>query len=281
MLLHSVLIFLVFTVQIGEAISGEIVLNGAYLGKNLFIRNTFSSQQGSFCITAIYVNGVRLPDLPKSSAIQIDLSKHPLYSKIEVKIQHHDDCVPVVINPEVIMQMREFGFLFSQVDDNSINWITAGESPEGIFLIEKMKWEGWEVVDSIPGKGQMDNNQYSIGAWHYSGDNLYRLIYRSSNAGMVISEEINFYSLLPLIKVAPSEKVEDYISLSRDTDYQIFDEHDKLVLKGFGGDIDVTSLPYGNFTLIIENEPVNFYRLEPEPIPRIRRKRKKNDEKSN
>jgi len=98
---------------------------------------------------------------------------------------------------------------------------------------------------------------------------------------MVISEEINFYSLLPLIKVAPNEKVEDYISLSRDTDYQIFDEHDKLVLKGFGGDIDVTSLPYGNFTLIIENEPLNFYRLEPEPIPRIRRKRKKNDEKNN
>ena len=123
----------------------------------------------------------------------------------------------------------------------------------------------------------MDNNQYSVEVRHYSGDNLFRLIYIDVNGRETLSEEMYFYSLLPPISIDPGEKVDNWISLSRDTDYQIFNEEDELIMKGFGDEINVSSLPYGNFEIIIENEPFCFYRLKPEPIPRIRRKKNKEE----
>ena len=273
-------IFLLWSTVImtgAAASAGEIIIKGTYLGKNLFVRNPFSTQNTSFCITDIYLNNARLPNLPRSSAIQIDLSEFALYADIEIRILHNDDCLPIIINPEAIQQMKEFGFLFLQIDDNSINWITAGEMPQGMFLIEKMKLEGWEMEDSVKGKGEMDNNQYSVEVRHYSGDNLFRLIYIDVNGRETLSEEMNFYSLLPPISIDPGEKVDNWISLSRETDYQIFNEEEELIMKGFGDEINVSSLPYGNFEIIIENEPFGFYRLKPEPIPRIRRKKNKEE----
>ena len=150
----------------------------------------------------------------------------------------------------------------------------------GVFMIEKMKLEGWDVEDSVKGKGEMDNNQYSVEVLHYSGDNIYRLIYIDVNGRETRSEEMNFYSLLPPIRIDPGEKVDKWIYLSRETDYQIFNEEDELVMKGFDDDINVSSLPYGNFEIIIENEPFAFYRLKPDPIPRIRKKKKKGENKT-
>lgn len=255
--------------------AGEITLKGVYLGKNIFVRNPYLSESKTFCITNIYVNGSELYNLPKSSAIQIDLKGFSFKDPVEIRVVHKDNCLPVFINPNAITNNRGFDFLFTQIDDNSINWITAGESPGGYFIIEKEKWTGWQRVDSVVCKGQIDNNQYSLEAHHYSGDNTYRVVFHNAIEEISISEEMIFYSLLNPITLYPTDKVIDLISLSRPTDYEIYDEYNKLVMKGFGEEIIVDALPYAEYTIIIENEPITFDKPKPEII---RRKRsKKND----
>jgi len=261
-----------------RAISGEIILSGVYQGKNLFIRNPYMPDQKKFCITQIFVNDIALNNLPRSSAIQIDLGHLMHNDPVTIKVVHFDECIPVVVNPEVIRKARDFEFLFTQVDDNSINWITTGETPRGTFELEKLKWEGWLKTKDILAKGEMDYNQYSIDAGHYSGDNTYRIIYKNSEGETYAGEEVSFYSLLEPIIMYPGERVYEWISLSRDTDWEIYNDYDSLQFKGYGSEINVTSLEYSDFYIIIEDEPLRFYRPKPEIIPRKKKKKKVNNE---
>ncbi len=254
-------------------LAGEINLSGSYLGKNVFVRNPLDPTTSNYCVTTIFLNGRELTNLPRASAIQIDLSGFNLNDEILIRVIHKEGCTPSFINPGVITNKRGFEFLFTQVDDNSINWITTGETPDGYFEVMKMKWKGWQKIDSVRGKGQIDNNQYSLEADHYSGDNQYHLIFHNQTDSYE-SEEINFYSLLKPITFFPVNKVIDLISLSRPTDYEIYDESGELVLTGYGEYIDVDHLAYEEFTIIIENEPAQFYKPKPEIIRKPRRKKK-------
>ena len=264
-----------------SSFAGEIILTGVYQGRNIFVRNPYIPDQNRFCITGIFVNNFPLNNLPKTSAIQIDLSGFSLNEEITIRIVHDDSCRPLVVNPEVIKQAREFEFLYVQVDDLSINWITTGESPGGVFELEKLKWEGWEKIIQIPGKGQFDNNQYSIEAFHYTGDNSYKLTYTNKEGEKFMSEEVSFYSLLDPIVMYPGEKIYDWISLSRETDYKIYNDYDTLMIKGFGDEINVSMLDYGDFYIILEDEPVRFNRPKPEIIPRKKRKKDQESKKGN
>ena len=268
---------LLFAAQ--SVLAGEIQLSGVYQGRNLFVRNPYIPEQKTFCITQIFVNDVPLSNLPRTSAIQIELSHLQLGNSVEVRIVHLDGCTPLVVNPEVIRAARDFEFLFVQVDDNSINWITTGETPEGLFEIEKLKWVGWVKMKEIASKGQFDNNQYSIEASHYTGDNSYRLIYKNGKGQSFESEEVSFYSLLEPVIMYPGDKVYEWISLSRDTDWEIYNDYDSLQLKGFGSEINVNGLDYGDYYIILEDEPLKFTRPKPEIIPRKKRKKSKTDNK--
>lgn len=267
-----IIFLIVLCSTIGYA--GEIELTGVYLGKNLFVRNPLDPGSNSYCVTNIYVNGKELINLPRTSAIQIDLSRFSLNESIEIRVLHKDGCTPSFINPAVITNNRGFEFLFIQIDDNSINWITAGETPEGYFELEKIRWKGWQRIDSISGKGQIDNNQYSLEAAHYAGDNEYRLIFHQKQGRIYESEEVNFYSLLKPVTFFPVDKVVDLISLSRPTDYEIYNESGDLLIEGFGEYIDVDKLDYDEYTIIIENQPAEIYKPKPEIIYKPRRKRK-------
>ena len=272
------LLLSLFFLSTGQAlVAGEISLSGKYLGRNVFIRNPFLTETGAFCITEVYLNGNRLPDLPRTTAIQIDLSSLKLYEEVKIKVMHHEGCIPEFINPEVVQQDSDFQFLYVQIDDNSINWITTGEVPGGKFYIEKYKYKGWEKTDSVEAKGKIDNNQYSVTAHHYAGSNDYRLIYQAVDGAEVQGEDLNFYSSQSEVSISPPFEVIDWIELSRKTDYEVYDEQDRLLLKGFGDFLSVEHLDYGNYFIVIENEPIRIYKPEPEIIPRPRKKRKRNN----
>ena len=73
-------------------------------------------------------------------------------------------------------------------------------------------------------------------------------------------------------------EVIDWITLSRETDYEIYDENDLLMAKGFGEYINVEGLDYGTYFIVIENEPLRIYKAEPEIIPRPPKRRKKKNQ---
>jgi hypothetical protein len=250
-------------------------LSGVYRGKDIFVQNPFLSVEGSFCISYISVNDQKLIESPTTSAVKIDLSGFSIDAPVDILIRHQKGCLPKVLNPEVLNAGSVFRFMQITADDASISWVTTGEMPgDGIYVLKMLKMDGWVPLLSVKGKGNLDNNQYSIGVDHYSGDNKYRLIYTYDNEE-TLSDEFDFYSDLEPITYYPEGNVYNMISLSRVTDYVVKNYAGEVVMKGVGQDINVEPLAYGEFILILENREESFFRPEPEIIDRPRKKRKK------
>lgn len=79
--------------------AGELILEGVFDGKSIFISNPFLTSD-SFCVSSICVNGVYLTDQTLSSAFEINLNKMGLKSgePYRIVITHHDGCSPTVLS---------------------------------------------------------------------------------------------------------------------------------------------------------------------------------------
>jgi len=270
LILYSLFVFLPWFL-----LAQGININGVYRGKDVFVQNPYTNMEGAFCIDYIIVNGKTVIEQPVTSAVKVDLSGFEIDAPVSIEVYHHTGCLPKILNPEVLDEGSSFEFIQITVDNASISWVTTGEMPgQGLYLIEKLKLDGWEPIDTIRGKGNLDNNQYSIGVDHYAGDNKFKIIYRYQDE-RVESDEFEFYSDLDPISIYPENNVYDLISLSRPTDWVIKSYDGDLLLKGYGQDINVESLPYGEFILVIENTENNFFRPEPEVIDRPKKKKSK------
>lgn len=254
----------------------EILVKGVYRGRDVFVQNPYLGVEGSFCITAILVNGVTTAEEPSTSAVKVDLSKFLIDDTVAIQVLHHESCLPRILNPEVLNSGSMFEYIQLTADNASISWVTTGEKPgDGNYVLEKLKLDGWLPIAKVAGKGNLDNNQYSIGVDHYAGDNKFRLLYTYDGENEVVSDEFSFYSDMEPITYYPEDKIYDLISLSRPTDYVIKDFEGNILLKGIGQDINVESLPYGELILILENSPENFFRPQPEVIIRPKKKKGK------
>lgn len=253
----------------------QIRIDGVYRGKDLYIQNPYTNVEGSFCIAFIKVNDKRLVEEPKSSAIRLNLSRFSINDSLHIIIKHHSVCQPKVLNPEVLNAGNEFEYLQITADDAAISWVTTGELPgKGWYELFKMKLDGWVPEDSVLGKGNLDNNQYSVGVRHYAGENRFKLVYHYG-AEQVASDEFTFYSDQDPISYFPEGNVYDLITLSRPTDWVIKDYTGKIWLKGDGQDIVISNLPYGELILVIENMEETIFRPEPEIIDRPKKKSRK------
>ena len=84
-----------------ESISySEVILNGTYQGTNLFVQNPF--YENNFCAVCVAVNDSILIDSTQLqvSAFEIDLNRFGLNinDSVTIKIKHHSDCLPKVLN---------------------------------------------------------------------------------------------------------------------------------------------------------------------------------------
>ena len=239
-------------------------LEGVNRGTNLFVQNPYIPETKKYCIESVLLNG-RTQDLNlESSAMQIQLDHMALNANVLLEISYSGDCTPRVLNAHVIAPNTGFKFIQTTVDNASISWVTTGEIPkQGQMRVEKLKLDGWENIKVVPAKGNIDTNQYSQAVGHYSGDNVFRIVY-DLNGTEVVSEEFNFYSALDPISYFPVDEVYDLLSLSRITDYKIKSLDGKVVMEGIAMDINVEALEHGEYLLIIENRENTFYKPEPE-----------------
>ena len=81
----------------------RLTIKGIYHGKNLLVKNPYDSEKG-YCVTAIVVNGEVNEGIVSAAEFEIDLSKYGLKpgDEVEIMIEHAKDCVPTVLNPEVL-----------------------------------------------------------------------------------------------------------------------------------------------------------------------------------
>lgn len=242
----------------------QLAIEGVYRGRDIFVQNPYNSTKNSFCIQSVVLNGRTVITSPNSSALTVDLSNFSLNDSISLLVFHYSECLPKVLNPRVLQSGSGFTIIQPYADNAAVSWITTGEQDKnGSFELEKMYLDGWKVINKMKAKGDIDNNQYSVGITHYAGDNQLRIHY-ISNTSSIYSEEFSFYSAADPISFYPIDDVDEIISLSKSTDYVIKDSDGRVYKKGIALDIFVQELKPGEYILVIENREELFYKPEPE-----------------
>lgn len=262
--MNKTFIYCIFLLISISSNAQQLALEGVYRGRDLFIQNPYNSAKNSFCIQSVVINGKTIITSPNSSALTIDLSNFSLNDSISLLIFHYSECLPKVLNPRVLQAGSGFTIIQPYADNAAVSWITTGELDKNAsFELEKMYLHGWKVIKKMTAKGDIDNNQYSVGVTHYAGDNQLRIHY-NSNTSSIYSEEFSFYSAADPISFYPTDDVDEIISLSKATDYVIKDLDGKIYKKGFALDIFVQDIKPGEYILVIENREELFYKPEPE-----------------
>lgn len=240
--------------------SGDIVLDGVFQGKNLYVMNPFSSSGIGFCVYEVTVNGKVTTDEINSSAFEIDLSvfQFKIGDKISVTIKHKENCSPKVLNSEVLKPTSTFTLASINVDnDNKLKWTTKGEAGSLPFIVEQYRWNKWIKIGTVEGKGTPEINSYSIEIHPHSGNNKFRVKQIDFSKKPHYSEELTYKAKVPPVSFSP-KKVETEITFTNPTLFEIYDYYGNIVKKGFGAKIDCSGLKKGDYFLNFDNQMETF-----------------------
>ncbi len=240
--------------------AGEIVIEGIFQGKNLYVMNPFASSGVGFCVFEVTVNGKVSTDEINSSAFEIDLSvfQFNVGDKITIVIKHKDNCVPKVLNPEVLKPKSTFNVTAIEVTkDGLLKWTTTNESGKLPFIVEQYRWNKWIKVDEIEGKGTAGPNTYSVKIHPHSGNNKFRVKQIDYTKKPRLSQDVLHKSLQPPVTIT-NKKFETEITFSAETMFEVYDYYGNRILKGIGTRIDISGLKKGEYFLNYDNVMEQF-----------------------
>lgn len=246
-----------FALSVSSVFAGEIVLEGNYQGKNLYVQNPFAGSGVGFCAFEVTVNGEVATDELSSSAFEIDFTSFRLTvgEKVSVVIKHKDDCKPKVLNPEVLKPQSSFEIVVGSMKidkEGTMTWQTKNESGKLPFVVEQYRWNKWVKVGEVEGKGKPEVTSYSMKITAHSGENKFR-VKQVDFKGPNYSEAIKYRAVLPEVTFAPL-KVDKEIMFSDLTMYEIYDMYGNIVKKGSGKKVDVGSLKKGAYYINYDNK---------------------------
>lgn len=225
--------------------SQEITLDGVYQGENLLVMNPFASSNVGFCVYEVRVNGEVTTDEINSSAFEIDLGLYQfnIGDKISVVIKHKQNCLPKVLNPEVLKPRSTFQVTYIKVKrDNKLYWTTVGESGSLKFVVEQYRWNKWVAVGEVMGKGTPGQNEYVVDIHPHCENNRFRVKQVDYSRKPRYSKEARYRSMDPCVTYSPTKKITNEIIFSAETMFEIYNPFGNLVLKGFGKSVDVSGL---------------------------------------
>ncbi|MEM7108245.1 MAG: T9SS type A sorting domain-containing protein [Bacteroidota bacterium] len=249
---------LTFLASISLGFAGELVLSGAYQGKDVFVQNPYNRTSSSFCTEKVFVNDRLVLENPKVSAFKIDLSYLSVNDLVVIRIEHKEGCRPTIINQYVLKTVSDFKFLSAEVDNNSIRWTTFGEKQPGTFTVERetRKLE-WSNVGAVNGKQNLSDNLYALSANHKKGENKYRIRYQARDGFEDYSLDLYYTRTDTLITFRPTI-VTSQINLSDSTAFKVLDFQGKLIKQGSGSEILLLNLKPGEYFLEIQNRREKF-----------------------
>ncbi len=242
------------------AFAGEIVIEGIFQGKNIYVMNPFASSGVGFCVFEVTVNGKVSTDEINSSAFEIDLSVYQfnIGDKVTIVIKHKDNCVPKVLNPEVLKPKSTFNVTSIEVTkDGFLKWTTTNESGKLPFIVEQYRWNKWIKVDEVEGKGTAGTNSYSVKVYPHSGNNKFRVKQVDYTKKPRMSQDVLFKSLQPPVTIT-NKKFETEITFSAETMYEIYDYYGNRILKGIGNRVDISGLKKGDYFINYDNTMDQF-----------------------
>lgn len=250
----------VFCILTLNSLAGIIILEGNYQGKNLYIQNPFAESGVGFCVYEVMVNNQVTTDEINSSAFEIDFKNFQLKpgDKVEVKIKHKDDCLPKVLNPQVLKPKSTFEMISMSIDnDATLKWSTRSESGKLPYIIEQYRWNKWIKVGEIEGNGSNGLNEYLFKITPHSGKNQFRLKQVDYSGLPKVSSPVTFVSPVPEVTFSPV-KVSKEILFSQETMFEIYDQYGNVVKKGFGKDVNASNLKKGIYYINYDNKMGEF-----------------------
>lgn len=243
------LAFLSLLLSASAACADVHVFTGVYQGKDLYVRNPFSSDGVGFCVFEVRVNGETTSDEVNSSAFAIDLAQFNLAigTALEVVIRSKDNCEPVVINPEAIAPRSTFILeAYEMRGDQTLSFTTSGESGILPFVVEQFKWNKWVAVAGFEGRGLAGEKEvYNVNVPIHHGTNQFR-ISQIDAIGTRSSKKFEIQGSNSPVTIV-STKVSQTLQFSAPTDYEIYDAYGILVASGFGKEVDATRWRPGEY----------------------------------
>lgn len=261
MRLASVL-FLLFATFVVSAKEGSIVLEGKYQQKNIFVVNEIASDGVGFCVFEVTVNGEITSDEVNSKAFEIDLGIYgfKLGDDLVIVIKHKEGCEPKVLNPGALEPRPTFETTSIKIDANGmLSWETLNEQGKLPFVIQQYKWSKWVNVGEVMGKGTSVKNNYSFQTNPVSGENKFRVMQRGQEGGNRISPSAEYVSSKASVTFDYDRKSKK-VTLSEDTNFELYNEYGQIIKRGFGSSIDLTSFPKGFYYLSFDSDTQKFER---------------------
>ncbi|MES2566238.1 MAG: hypothetical protein V4565_05195 [Bacteroidota bacterium] len=237
-----------------------LILEGKFQNKNVFIQNAFGSNGVGFCATEIKVNGKITMDEVNSSSFEIDLTALNIKpgQKVVIEISHKSDCVPVVLNPEVLKPRPTFEVVSMNINSSGIlKWTAKNESGPLPYVVEQFKWNKWVYIGEVQGVGNPENHDYSFQIATHSGENKFRIKQVGLGATPKLSSPVIINSGIdkPSFMIT---KNNNEIQYTAETAFEVYDAFGTVVKKGFGKQIDIGNLSKGKYYLCYDNQVAEF-----------------------
>lgn len=244
-----------------NSVAGVIILEGVYQGKNLYVQNPFAGSGVGFCTFEVTINGDISTDEISSSAFEIDFSNYSLKlgDRVTVKINHHNDCRPKVLNPEVLEPKSTFEIVNISVDrDGVLKWKSKNETGELDYVVEQFRWNKWVKVGEVKGKGKVDEQNYSYQVKPHSGENTFRVKQTDYTNKPRYGPSVKYTDdAITPITFSP-RKVKKILIFSHETMFEVYDAYGNIVKKGFANQIDVLNLDKGIYYLNYDSKSERF-----------------------
>jgi len=252
-----VFFFVIFSFKIN---AGVLVVEGKFQNKNIYIQNSFGGNGVGFCATEIKVNGKITTDEVNSSAFEIDLAAMNIKpgQKVIIEISHKSDCMPVVLNPEVLKPRPTFEVVSMNINSAGVlKWTAKNESGSLPYVVEQFKWNKWVYVGEVQGLGSPENHDYSFQIATHSGENKFRIkqVGLGSTPKLSTAVILNSNTDKPSFMITKDNKAIQY---TIETAFEIYDAFGSIVKKGFGKETNIENLAKGKYYLCYDNQVTEF-----------------------
>jgi hypothetical protein len=250
-------LFLAFVSLDAQNITKEISYTGVYKGSPLFVQNPYLPHLKTYCIRNIVVNDRPLKMDYDRSALVLSFESTDKYTPVTIHIEYSDStCVPVFLNPEAIAYHNIFRFDNIGISDSSVFWLTRGEDTYGRYEVEAFDLGYWEVVSTLSSEGIYGGSSYDFYPNYEEGVNKFRIKYTSENLTLYSEEVEHVFYPEPIT----FKRVENRLVLSRAATYTMYDKDNMEVLNGNAKEIDISSIPSGEYGILFEEKQYELFR---------------------
>ncbi len=254
------IILLVFFNGLVQA--GNIILEGRFQGRNIFVINSISPDGVGYCVYEVTMNGLVTSDEINSQAFEIDLGIYGLKEgdPVTIVIKHKDGCAPKVLNRGALEPSPTF--ICSKIEcgsDGQLSWETTGEMGKIPFLIQQFKWNKWVTVGEVMGNGTKVKNNYKFQAQLTSGNNKFRVAQKSYEGDLRKSQSCEVSGSVAPVTFKYDKKLK-IINLSSETSYELYNVFGQIVKRGRGVSVDCSALAKGEYYLSYDNKTEKLYK---------------------